>query len=169
MATRLFRKSLDLSINSILSIIMWKTKNPCGVCKKGVTGRTGGIQCEGHCQQWFHPNCINVNSQEYVDLGNSSLIWICNTCGMHNIGMTSSIGNISSLHTDNSFDILGPDSEEENEDANKTSYSDIGSPIHTSLPRRQTLKPKSKKNFRSIKILNVNCQSIRAKNRHFIF
>ena len=101
---------------------MGKTKNPCGVCKKGVTGRTGGIQCEGHCQQWFHPNCINVNSQEYVDLGNSSLIWICNTCGMHNIGMTSSIGNISSLHTDNSFDILGPDSEEENEDANKTSY-----------------------------------------------
>ena len=86
---------------------------------------------------------------------------------MHNIGMTSSIGNISSLHTDNSFDILGPDSEEENEDANKTSYSDIGSPIHTSSPRRQTLKPKSKKNFRSIKILNVNCQSIRAKKPSF--
>ena len=138
--------------SQFLAATMGKAKDLCGECGKGVSGRTGGIQCDGNCQLWFHPNCINLNYREYIDLGNNSVIWICNKCGMHNIGMMSSIGNTSDLSTDNTFSVLESDEEDEQneEDVSDPSFteSDIGSPVHTSSPRRQVERPK-KTRFRS--------------------
>lgn len=107
---------------------MGKANDLCGECGRGVSGRTGGIQCDGYCKLWFHPNCINLNYREYIDLGNSSVIWICNKRGMHNICLTSGMGNntLGLSTNNNTFDVLdsGVEDEGNEEDVNDPSFTE---------------------------------------------
>ena len=75
-------------------------KFPCGECKKAVHfGRS--IACDS-CNQWFHANCLDMNSQIFDSLANSSLSWECCNCGLRNISFSVFDSSISSNDTTNS-------------------------------------------------------------------
>jgi hypothetical protein len=87
-----------------------------------------------------------MDTIEYIALDDSNLTWLCNHCGLLNISPSALLSfnrSQSSLHN-----------------------STIGSPIHTSSPIRSNPPIASKS---SLKIINVNCQSLRAKQEAFKF
>ena len=153
---------------------MTKPKHPCGVCNKAVTRRSSAIQCEGECEKWFHTKCILMSSGDYKDLGNSSVVWICNNCGMHNIGLTN-ISSYSALDLNstsiNTFNHLANEEEDDGgddeDDETVNDITPIGSPITSSSPKIPRKRCQKRLKHPSLKILNVNCQSVRAKKQAF--
>ena len=98
---------------------------PCGICSKNVTWRAKAIQCED-CEVWYHSNCMNIGPKTYSDLGRSSVVWLCNTCGIPNVA-TCTLLDLDSFSNSNPFDELaGIDSE----------GIDYSQQTHTSTPIR---------------------------------
>eukprot|EP00057_Strongylocentrotus_purpuratus_P016740 XP_011671214.1 PREDICTED: uncharacterized protein LOC105441623 [Strongylocentrotus purpuratus] len=147
-------------------------------CGKNVAWKSKGIQCEGECEQWFHAECINFNSTDYSALGTSSIVWICNICGVHNISRSDLLlpsAFSSNLSSQNLFSYLNHtdiescttnDSKDEGESDDSLC---LGSPKFSSSPRTSKKKPNNptKPKAKVLTILNVNCQSIRAKKQSF--
>ena len=111
------------------------------------------------CDTWFHTRCIGMESKEYRDLGNSSAVWLCNNCGLLNISPTIFHYDVE---VSNTFEPL---SQSHNNNADET-FSNIGAPSHTSSPQPKDSR-KRKPDRQSLKILNVNCQSLPAKRESF--
>ena len=51
----------------------------CGCCQHAVTWTTPAILCDV-CATWYHTECHNIQSDEYVKLGHSSADWLCYLC-----------------------------------------------------------------------------------------
>ena len=120
-------------------------KYPCGICHRGVTWKTPGICGEG-CNIWYHTRCINMDTAEYTALDDSNVEWLCRKCGLLNISPSALISFNSSS-------------------AKSTHLSSLGSPLFSSSPVRRT----NKTTKHNLKIINVNCQSLRAKQESFRF
>ena len=145
------------------------TRFPCGSCNQAVTAKTRGIQCDG-CDIWIHPRCIGMESREFRELGNSSAVWFCNHCGLLNISPT--LLNYE-VETSNLFESLrdsttGSDNLERNAlNSLSPEPSVIGQPRYTSSPRPKK-SSNQKLNRHSLKVLNINCQSLPAKKEPFL-
>ena len=63
------------------------TKFPCGECSKAVRWGDQAMSCDS-CNQWYHYNCIEMSSQVYNALADTSLEWECCNCGLMNISIT---------------------------------------------------------------------------------
>ena len=144
-------------------------KYPCGTCGKAVTWKQKAICCDS-CDIWFHVQCENVRSQIYECMQNSNTTWECIQCGMPNFSTT--LFDLTKLDNNNNpYSVLSdvPDH------LNVSNTSSIGSPLLTSSPSRTTTsqeKPKyqhkpKKVSFKPLRILNVNCQSIKNKIPEF--
>ena len=127
---------------------------PCGSCDIQVKDDDMGIQCDD-CNMWFHINCQNLNPKMYDILGNHSYSWVCQNCGLPNFS-TSLFGEKPSVVSTNRFSILDiADSLNDSELTQQDVY--IGQPLHESTPKR---KPTRSKTPGTIKLLNINCQSV---------
>ena len=126
---------------------------PCAICMHDVSWSADALQCDG-CDLWQHRDCIGISLDEYNRLGNSPSFWICGECGLRNIS-TSIFNSHNSTYS--------------NSDRSNRSLASItspGDPLHCSSPIRQSDRNTSiRKN--TLSILNVNCQSIRAKRESF--
>ena len=145
------------------------TRFPCGSCNQAVTVKTRGIQCDG-CDIWFHPCCIGMDSREFRELGNSSAVWFYNHCGLLNISPT--LFNYE-VETSNFFESLR-DSTTGSENLERNALhspspepSVIGEPRSTSSQRPKKSN-NQKLNRHSLKVLNINCQSLPAKKEPFL-
>ena len=146
-------------------------KCPCGSCDRAVTWNSHGIQCDG-CDRWFHTRCIGMESKEYQELRNSSTVWLCNRCGLPNISRALSHQEIPLT---NSFESLSSSKASEHPSLRGTQGSPSSTlkdrPIHTSTPKQKTsrgnIRPTRKPLRSSLKVLNVNCQSLPAKRETF--
>ena len=126
---------------------------PCAICSEDVTWNADALQCDG-CDLWQHRDCIGISQSEYNRLGSSPSFWICGECGLRNISRSIfSIDKNSSASLDYTYSSLG-------------SILSPGEPLHSSSPIRKNTKNTSTwKN--SLSIVNINCQSIRAKREPF--
>ena len=77
-----------------------KLRYPCGMCSKAVTRNQRGIQCVG-CDVWFHTKCMQMSSQVYEALANSSCTWVCSNCGLPNFSSSlfESPADIGVIHS----------------------------------------------------------------------
>ena len=66
--------------------------------------RAKAIQCED-CDVWYHSSCMNIGPKTYSDLGKSSVVWICHTCGIPNVA-TCTFVDLESFSASNPFDEL---------------------------------------------------------------
>ena len=69
----------DISINPGPTTV----KYPCQICGKAVKWKQMVIACD-NCTNWYHTDCIKMNSKIYEALANTSLQWICCQCGLPN-------------------------------------------------------------------------------------
>lgn len=71
----------------------------CPRCVKIVSDR--GIGCEGKCQRWFHPECVNMSKSEYSSYSNDvNKKWFCERadCAENNgDGMATLNANVSEI------------------------------------------------------------------------
>ena len=51
----------------------------CGLCVKPTSNRGTQIRCF-HCNNRFHVRCAKINSNQYFDLKNRGVDWLCNQC-----------------------------------------------------------------------------------------
>ncbi len=140
---------------------------PCAVCTQDVTWASDALQCDGcdGCDQWIHKDCMGMSTNQYNKLGQTSTIWICNTCGLLNL----STGLITSISVSTSNIFLDIEvSNIDNDTLPSISISLAGPPIFSSSP----LSPihnltTTLRKMESITIINVNCQSSKAKKEPF--
>jgi len=60
-----------------------KDLEKCGQCRKLVTDRDNGLQCE-LCDWWFHAGCQDVTDDDYKALNKLQVAvhWYCKTCNV---------------------------------------------------------------------------------------
>ncbi|CAC5372115.1 unnamed protein product [Mytilus coruscus] len=123
------------------------------VTNLAVTWDHRAVRCDT-CDQWFHINCQDIHSGTYSYLTadeNTALRWDCIVCDSPNYN--SLCYGSTSIQTENSFSPLENTLNNSTETQNRK-------PLHSSTPKRNNVKEKHKP-FTPLRILNVNCQSIR--------
>ena len=137
---------------------------PCGSCGLPVTWDAEDycITCDTCCA-WFHGPCQNIGNSTYADMeaDHFRFNWTCNKCGARNAN--TSIYNVS---THNNFSVLL------NESLDDSLLFSPGTPQGTSSPlttnagnNNRTRKGKKKNIFKPLRLLNINCRSLRNKDR----
>lgn len=138
-------------------------KYPCGVCQKPVKNNQKGLQCDS-CDLWYHTNCCRVNDIVYNALANSSCSWICCGCGLPNF--SSSLFDIFDIFMQNYYHSLPSSPTSSSMSPKCDNGADlrpndvIGPPRHSSSPSRSATKRKN------LRVLTVNCQSLRCHSKH---
>lgn len=139
---------------------------PCKICLKEVTWNADALQCDG-CESWLHRDCMCMSHREYSKLGHLNVAWTCPRCDLLNISkslFSPSKTNIENeINSKNHFGSLVTETDSFNyELPSMSSNGSPGTPLHTSSPNK-THHPTQKRGKTSLKILNVNCQSVRYK------
>ena len=115
------------------------------------------------CDVWYHTQCEDVRDSIYEQLGNSSCSWECHHCGAPNY--SSIIFNSSSNNMSNFYEPLTP-----SYISDTSSYSasmSPGNPQFSSSPTTTRKAAPTKKTTKPLRLLNVNCRSIKNKKEHF--
>ena len=123
----------------------------CYLCRKSIkTNDHKLIHC-GHCSNWIHRNCCNIDDSEYRQLVHSTCSWACPECNHFNI--SNSFFDDTEILTSNQFDPL--------DNVNRIKTKNLQSSKNGRNNKGH--KPTKRSNLRCILI---NCQSIRKKCRH---
>ena len=85
-----------------------RCKYPCRVCLKTMRVNQRGVQCD-FCDIWYHVKCVQMNTQIYNALANSSCIWECADCGFPNFS-SSLFESLDAIQVTNHFWPLSPPS-----------------------------------------------------------
>ena len=130
-----------------------KKLNECSICEQLVLDKHPGLSCD-HCNRWYHTRCCNVPLKEYKNMqkDGASVTWICSSCELPNLSdsLLNSPGPISS---NNSFSALA-DQPAQAEVANQR--------IVPPKPQSSPTSSKSNRGKTKMKILLVNCRSLRS-------
>ena len=161
----------------------------CALCDLEVTWNWKALCCDG-CDVWIHHSCVDINSLEYSLLGKSAVPWLCPRCD--NMNCDTFTFNSFEISCHNSFNPLSqaPMNLDQNRTISSTSSFSpkcTSSPNPSDNPPRKSVAsissldspatqsktkstnqnsssvfdlPNKKTNLR---ILNMNCQSIRNK------
>eukprot|EP00057_Strongylocentrotus_purpuratus_P027291 XP_011681765.1 PREDICTED: uncharacterized protein LOC589552 [Strongylocentrotus purpuratus] len=114
-----------------------------------------------------------MTTQVYEALNDPNVSWHCVKCGLpqfssslfdHTHLETSNTFETLDLSTDNTTGYSGSDAEQDTISSSSSSTASFGPPQHTSSPTKRRKKgSKQEQQIRSMKVLNVNFQSIRNK------
>ena len=132
-----------------------ETVYPCGTCDQPATWQERGIVCDT-CNQWYHISCQWMQAKSYLEHANDSAIaWDCIMCNCPNYSTCYSLV----FSTSNQFSLLS------NTFINCTTPGDI-----KPLKKWKTQKKKEQdvSNMKTIRILNINFQSIKNKQGELI-
>ena len=150
---------------------------PCGLCELPVSWNCQAVCCDG-CDVWLHKSCIELCSTDFELLQRSNVQWMCCRCDSINVD----------TFTFHSYD-LDPNYYSPIQDQNITleSVSSVFSPLKASSPRDRknsdrtrsvhdsVSKSHSQSSYslpkvptkKNLRILNVNCRSIKDKSAEF--
>eukprot|EP00794_Sanderia_malayensis_P002336 gene2336-2688_t len=140
-----------------------QVKYPCPICEKAVHWKQRGISCD-NCMKWYHVKCLIMSTEVYEALANTSVEWICCNCGLPNF--SSTLFNEAIPESSNGFENLSPSQCYPGFDENETSTPVPDIPRAHSSPKPSASNGKKapvKKS--SIKIMTVNCRSIRSTQK----
>ena len=56
----------------------------CGVCQSDVNWEQKAVCCD-QCDVWYHIECQNIHSDQYIDMDSTSVRWECHQCLMPNM------------------------------------------------------------------------------------
>lgn len=122
------------------------------------------VACD-ECDTWYHTECMGMTNSVYDRLSNNSVSWQCTACDQPN---HSSIVYNSITVSANSFSRLTSISSSEPSQLNlSTSDSVVWSPKNTSSPKPRKPPRRTANNFKSLRFLVVNFQSIKNKGPEF--
>ena len=153
------------------------TAFPCGLCETPVTWTCEGVCCEC-CNIWHHNSCIELCTEDYELLQKSNVQWIC--CKCESINVTSFTYHTYELDSSNYYEPLTYPESIMDSFTSTTAFN----PIKTSSPKshqnlsgipsrhsstNETTGPAmyNISNKKNLRILTVNCRSIRDKNVEF--
>lgn len=128
-------------------------KFPCGICSKPVKINQRGICCDS-CDRWYHTRCCLIGDHMYDILANSSCLWICCDCGLPNFSDLLFNSSMESNLNNNSFSSLS------SIDSNLLDHFTPNSKCDYISSRRGR-----KQNLRKLKVLNLNCSSIKSQQK----
>ena len=140
-------------------------KFPCKMCQKPVANNHRAVVCDNHnCQQWVHIKCGNITPSEYEEMKGAGpskgAVWFCPAC--ENLNLLTSTDS-EPISTDNSFSSLSAISDDEVWDTSpRPSPHDRSD---TSSTDSETRNRRRKPIFRKLKLLLVNCRSLKSKRK----
>lgn len=163
----------------------YKPKYPCNICYKAAKWGQRATCCD-KCDQWYHVSCMSMSTHSYELLQNSNVSWICNGCGSPNYAnsllFSSTCLDISNSFSclSNSSDIFGfplatssPQKQTSGTRSASTRLTTSGSttsPSSNSTSQGKSChssntkpKPKTGRNRKSLKFMNINFGSIKGK------
>ena len=140
-----------------------KLKFPCHICEEACKWGQQAIACNG-CSSWYHTHCLNMDSQVYDALANTSEEWHCLSCGLPNFhsslfedSLHSDLTTRTSFSSENDLSSQGPASPD----------SVIGPPLMSSSPT--LLRPRRPLTLtNNVRVVNINFRSIRNKKAEFL-
>ena len=146
-------------------------KYPCGVCQKAVRWNQKALCCDS-CNIWYHTKCENIHDTIYATMHNSNTSWECLHCGMPNFSTT--LFDLHDIQNEkNPYESLEfLDGTNTVPPASPPPH--LGSPIHSSSPLKDqphtkaNYKHKQKNPQKPLRIINLNCQSIKNKKAEFL-
>ena len=154
------------------------SRYPCGVCGHEVEDfGQPSIACNT-CDQWSHKSCLGMNTSVFEAYANTSVSLFCPGCASPNhssidydipAAEDTSLGSIYSS-ADEDEQLSSPIREShdtQNCDSFASSNISFVSPTATSSPK--PIPPKSDTLKKSLRILNINFQSIRKKGRILMY
>ena len=149
---------------------------PCGYCEQNVGWDCGNRAiCCDECNIWYHQSCLNIGVSEYEQFANTSISWICCKCNTPNLSsFTFRSFDITSTNTFSQLSFLDDSLNSSkfrptlvsspNKDYKDTSVQSCPSIDLTTSSRNSLLYPQ-KINQTNLRILTLNCQSIRNKSQ----
>ena len=161
-------------------------KYPCGVCDRPVARNHRGLECDD-CQCWVHIRCGEVTTKEYENmLHQGNFTWICPKCALPNF--SDSFFEENNLSDANPFDSLSDlDYSGNNNAGDDGEGGDLASttqsinepdnhggkrdgPVPTSQAGNSSNYPtKTKLKRRQLKIMSINCDGLKGKQRQKFF
>ena len=164
---------------------------PCGLCDRNVSA-TDCVACDG-CDVWYHRSCMEIGTADWSLLQHKSVQWICHKCDSINcnsftfhsycIDSQNYYQPLSDISVDplespthfrplqtssprNTSNPLIENSTNSKIENSKHAYPLLGQPNkQNSTSSNNSSKAPKKKNLR---VLTVNCQSVRSKRADFI-
>ena len=131
----------------------------CGICDKPCGWENQAVACD-ECGKWYHIDCQGITTRLYNQMG-SGFSWSCLQCGLPNV--SSALFDISSLNSSNQFSCLDDDS------VNTSSTSTPGQPLASSTPSRKQQPRKKPYDEPPLRVLVVNCESLRSQSKRSLF
>ena len=132
------------------------SKFPCAICKNPCTWNQRAVQCDA-CDDWYHTDCMHMNTNIYNALGlsgNINVSWICCTCGIPNF--STSLFSQWTTNLSNSFSSL--------DTLNSIDDSPLSPPVASSSPKVCTPPKQTRHNAnKTVKVMVVNFQSLKNK------
>ena len=58
------------------------------------------VQCDGHCNNWYHVQCLQITKTQYLELAKSTAPWECLKCRRPDLPALNSINTIDVFHFD---------------------------------------------------------------------
>ncbi|XP_072014916.1 uncharacterized protein [Amphiura filiformis] len=133
----------------------------CMVCENYIQDHHQTLQCQ-ECGKWAHTNCEGDGGPLNDKVTNAKFVyWECPQCMLPNV--SSSFFSLSDLNVSNSFSILDSD-----DDVFIPSEFTSSSPKPVKLDGKHG-KPKIGKKPQSIKIMLVNCRSLKSERKRHDF
>ena len=165
---------------------------PCGLCNRNVSA-TDCVACD-ECDVWYHRSCMEIGTIDWSLLQHKSVQWICHKCDSINCNTFTfhsySVDNqnyyeplsdisIDPLESPTHFRPIQTSSPKNTSDLliENGINSKVDSSKHAALLSGQTNKQistnlnistKAPKNKKNLRVLTVNCQSVRAKRADLI-
>ena len=157
-------------------------KHPCKICEEAVKRKQRSLASD-NCMKCYHIECLQMSTEIYEALANTSVEWICCNCGLPNF--SSTLFDEAIPESTNGFETLSsfpcyPDfggNEKSTPVPNiprthsspkpSCSNSSQGSSVDDSMNRndkRATSNTRTVKKS-SIKLMTVNCRSIRSTQK----
>ena len=133
-------------------------KYPCQICHLACKRGQCAVNCDS-CRLWYHKECMLMGDGVFDYLNGTDASWVCCSCGLPNFN-SSFFSNHDFTHP-NPFSPLSGISDSELE------FDDI--PVATSSPynrkKHSTKLVSNCKINRNIKVVVVNCQSVKNKTK----